>query len=46
MTKRIPKLRLHKATKQGFVEIQGRRLYLGRHDLPETHERYARLIQE
>lgn len=34
------------ATGQGFVEVKGRRIYLGRCDLPETRERYDRLIAE
>lgn len=44
--RRTPKLRLHKATGQGFVEIEGRRRYLGRFDLPGTQEKYHRLIAE
>lgn len=39
-------LRLHKPTGQGFVEIAGKRIYLGRFDLPETHERYHRFMAE
>ena len=43
---RRPKFRLHKASGQGFVEIEGHRHYLGRYDLPATHEKYHRFIAE
>lgn len=43
---RTPSFRLHKATSQGFVEFDGRRIYLGRADRPETRERYHRLVAE
>jgi integrase len=42
----IPKLRLHKTTSQGYVEIEGRSFYLGRYGRPETQERYHRFISE
>ncbi len=45
-TKRTPKFRHHKASGQGFVELAGKRIYLGRFDLPETEARYHRLIAE
>ena len=41
-----PSLRHHKAAGQGFVEIDGKRIYLSRFDLPETHQRYHALISE
>ncbi len=41
-TKRTPKFRHHKASGQGFVELAGKRIYLGRFDLPETEARYHR----
>lgn len=41
-----PSLRHHKATAQGFVEIDGKRIYLGRFDLPETQQKYHALIAE
>ena len=44
--KRTPKLRHHKASGQGFVELAGKRMYLGRFDLPETEAQYHRLIAE
>ncbi len=43
---RIPKYRHHKATDQALVEINGQRLYLGRHGTPDSKERYERLIAE
>jgi len=42
----VPPFRVHKATRQGYVRLDGRRHYLGRHDLPETKARYDRLIAE
>ncbi len=44
--KRIPSFRLHKPSGRAFVEIEGRRHYLGKHDLPETQRTYHRLIAE
>lgn len=41
-----PAFRLHKATGQAFVELGGRRIYLGKHDLPEAREKYHRMISE
>ncbi len=43
---RVPSFRLHKATSQGYVELDGQRKYLGRYELPETREKYHRLIAE
>ena len=42
----VPKLRHHKASGQGFVELTGERFYLGRFDLPETQKRYHQKIAE
>jgi len=39
-------LRKHKATNQAYVILDGKRKYLGRHDRPETLERYHRTIAE
>ncbi|MCH8342485.1 MAG: site-specific integrase [Planctomycetes bacterium] len=44
--KRIPSFRHHKASGQGFVELAGRRHYLGRFDRPETQQAYHRLMAE
>ncbi|MGH7140675.1 MAG: hypothetical protein ACREHD_33500, partial [Pirellulales bacterium] len=35
---------MHKATGQAFVEIKGKRHYLGRHDSPKAREKYDRII--
>ena len=32
MTVRVPKYRLHKGSGQPLVEIDGRRIYLGKHN--------------
>ncbi|MHC4746693.1 MAG: hypothetical protein ACYS18_05135 [Planctomycetota bacterium] len=45
-TNRIPSLRHHKATGQGFVALNDKRHYLGRYGLLETKEKYDRLIAE
>lgn len=44
--RRVPTLRLHKPTNQAFVEIDGRRHYLGVHERPDTIQAYHRLIAE
>ncbi len=43
---RIPSFRLHKPTGQGFVEIRGRRRYLGRYDKEETQQKYRQVIAD
>lgn len=43
---RVPKFRHHKASGQGYVCIDGRALYLGPHEKPETLERYHQFIAE
>lgn len=45
-SRRVPKFRHHKASGQGFVELDGRRKYLGRFDLAETRQKYHRAIAE
>ena len=45
-TPRTPKYRHHKASNQGFVELDGRRIYLGKWGLPETEQRYHRTVAE
>ena len=44
MSVRIPKYRLHRGSGQALVQINGRRIYLGKHDTPQSHEEYRRLI--
>jgi len=43
---KIPKLRTHKATGQGYVVLNGQAIYLGRAGLPETERRYHQVIAE
>jgi integrase len=42
----IPNYRLHKATGQAFVELGGRRIYLGKHGSKASREEYERRIAE
>jgi hypothetical protein len=44
--KRTPKLRHHKGSNQGFVEIDGKRRYLGVYGRASTEQAYHRLIAE
>ena len=44
--KHVPKLRLHKATGQAVVTLNGRDHYLGQHGTPKSRERYDRLIAQ
>ena len=43
---RIPAYRLHKPKQLAVVRLNGRDVYLGRYDSPESRERYDRLIAE
>lgn len=42
----IPEMRLHKASGQCYVNLNGRRKYLGRSDSPDVQANYDRAIQE
>ena len=42
----IPNYRLHKATGQAFVELGGRRFYLGKHGSKASKEEYEKRIAE
>jgi integrase len=42
----IPNYRLHKATGQGFVELGGRRFYLGKYGSKASREEYERRVAE
>ena len=42
----VPPFRVHKATGQGYVNLDGHRVYLGRADTPEAKRKYAREIVE
>lgn len=43
---RVPSLRCHKATGQGYVELSGRRFYCGVFGRRETRRRYDQLLAE
>ena len=38
MARQIPKYRHHKGSGQALVQIDGRRIYLGKFDSPESRE--------
>lgn len=42
----IPAYRLHKASGQARVIINGQHIYLGRYGSPESREKYARIVAE
>ena len=42
----IPNYRLHKSTGQAFVELSGRRFYLGKHGSKASREEYERRIAD
>jgi hypothetical protein len=42
----LPKYRLHKGTGQAFVQVRGKRFYLGRWGTPKSKERYASFVAE
>ena len=44
--KNIPNYRLHKASGQAFVELDGRRFYLGKYESKASREEYDRRIAE
>lgn len=41
-----PSLRVHKATGQAYIYVHGQRMYLGRHDRPETVQKYHQTVAE
>jgi len=41
-----PSYRLHKARGQAFVQVKGRRYYLGRYGTPKSRETYQRFLAE
>lgn len=45
-TSRAPKLCIHKPTGQAFIFVGGHRVYLGRHDRPETTQKYHQVVAE
>ncbi|MFP6693094.1 MAG: hypothetical protein VB875_08760 [Pirellulales bacterium] len=46
MSVRTPKYRLHRASRQALVQINGQRIYLGAHGSEESEEKYKRLVAE
>ncbi len=46
LTNSLPKCRKHKASGQAFVELNGRRHYLGPHDTKTSKLEYDRLVAE
>ena len=42
----VPKYRHHKGSGQAFVQVKGKRHYLGRYGTPDSKERYARFVAE
>jgi integrase len=42
----MPQVRLHKASKQGLVRINGRPFYVGRYGTPDANARYIELMVE
>ncbi len=46
MSARVPKYCHHKPTGQGFVKLNGRFIYLGEYDTPDSRQRYDALISE
>jgi len=43
---RIPSYRLHKPTGQAVVTLDGHDNYLGKHDTPESRQKYDRIVAE
>ncbi|MFP6583501.1 MAG: hypothetical protein VCD00_13240, partial [Candidatus Hydrogenedentota bacterium] len=41
-----PSYRRHKGSGNAFVELGGKRIYLGRYDTPESRERYYRELAQ
>ena len=46
MSTRLPKYRLHKGSGQALVQIEGQRIYLGKHGTKESKEKYHRVVGE
>jgi len=46
MSVRIPKYRLHKGSGQALVQINGERIYLGKHGTEQSREKYRRIVAE
>ncbi len=46
ITPRLPKFRIHKFTQQAYVELSGKRIYLGHHEKPQARQKYDALLAE
>src|SRR5215203_512318 len=46
MKTRTPSYRLHKPSGQAVVTIDGRDIYLGKHDTPASRDEYDRVVAE
>ena len=46
MSVRLPKYRLHKGSGQALIQIEGRRIYLGPYNSPESKEKYRQYIAQ
>jgi hypothetical protein len=46
MSARLPNYRLHKGSGQALVQIDGQRIYLGKHGTEESKEKYHRVVGE
>lgn len=44
--RKLPKFRIHKGSGQAFVELSGKRFYLGRHDTQKAQQQYHALVAE
>lgn len=42
----IPKYHLHRGSGQAFIQIKGKRHYLGKFDSPQSKEAYSRFVAE
>lgn len=43
---RAPPIRIHKASGQAYINADGRRIYLGKHDKPQVQQAYHRAVAE
>ena len=43
---RLPKSRVHKVTLQSYVELSGKRFYLGYHASAEAKQKYHAMVAE
>jgi len=43
---KVPQFRVHKGSGQGYANAWGRRIYFGKHDLPDAMRRYHEFVAE